>query len=62
MSLPLNIYLFNNWMAIFLAALFFVPMLGARPGMVKSLLNAFFMGFYASAFVSLIVCLVYYYP
>lgn len=61
-SLPSNVYLFNHWMAAFLAALFFVPMLGARPRMEKSVLNAIFVGFYASAFVSLIVCLVYYYP
>jgi hypothetical protein len=32
---PLNIYLFNHWLAVFLAALIFLPMLGGKPKMEK---------------------------
>lgn len=61
-STPINIYIFNHWLAVFLAILIFVPMLGGRPGLEKSLINAMFFGFYTSAFISLIISLQYYHP
>lgn len=60
-SAPANIYLFNRWMAVFLAALIFIPMLGGKPRMEKSLISGIFFGFYTSAFISLIISLYYYY-
>lgn len=60
-TFALNVYLFKYWLAIYLAVLLLVPMLGARPRMERSLLNAVFIGFYMSAIVSLIICLIYYY-
>lgn len=60
-SIPPNIYLFNHWLAVFLAVLILVPMLGGKPRMEKSLINAMFFGFYTSASVSLIISLYCYY-
>ncbi|WP_155833451.1 hypothetical protein [Halomonas sp. BC04] len=59
---PVNIYLSNSWLAVFLAALLFLPMLGAKPKMKKNYVNAAFFGYYFSAIVAVVSALFFYYP